>query len=170
MNGQNQGDNLQRGKTNNEGQDHANVVVLPPLLYLFSFGVGIAAEFIWPVHLWDWSYNNLLGGGLIVISLMVIFLAMRPFRKGGQDPNPNTATPELYTGGIFRMSRNPIYVSFTAILLGLALITNSLWVAIMLIPTLIIMHYGVIRREEAYLTRKFGQDYLDYMSRVRRWL
>ena len=72
--------------------------------------------------------------------------------------------------GPYRFSRNPIYLSFTLLQLGLGMWANSAWVVGMLIPTLVLMSYGVIAREEQYMAEKFGEEYLRYTAAVRRWM
>jgi protein-S-isoprenylcysteine O-methyltransferase Ste14 len=72
--------------------------------------------------------------------------------------------------GPFRFSRNPLYVALTLIYVGLALLTNALWVLVLIVPVLLLMHYGVVRREERYLEAKFGDAYRAYRSSVRRYL
>ncbi len=68
-----------------------------------------------------------------------------------------------------RLSRNPLYVALTLIYVGLALVANALWVLVLVVPVLLVMHYGVVRREERYLEAKFGDAYRQYRSRVRRY-
>ena len=76
----------------------------------------------------------------------------------------------LITSGPYRYSRNPAYVSLTVILLGLGLLLNNAWLLLVAIPVVAIMNYGVIHREEAYLERTFGDEYLRYKAGVRRWI
>ena len=77
--------------------------------------------------------------------------------------------PKLTTEGPFRLSRNPGYLSFVMIYAGIALLRNSLW-AILLLPLVVmVMQREVIGREESYLERTFGEEYLTYKVRVRRW-
>ena len=76
----------------------------------------------------------------------------------------------VVTTGLYRLSRNPIYLGLAALYLGLAFAANSGWAVILLLPILAVMRYGVIAREERYLEAKFGDDYRAYKARVRRWL
>jgi protein-S-isoprenylcysteine O-methyltransferase Ste14 len=71
---------------------------------------------------------------------------------------------------MFRFTRNPIYIGMFLGQTGLGIGFDSLWVLAMLVPFCLVIRYGVVAREEAYLERKFGAVYLDYKSRVRRWL
>jgi protein-S-isoprenylcysteine O-methyltransferase Ste14 len=72
--------------------------------------------------------------------------------------------------GPYRFTRNPIYLGMVLGLIGLAIAFNSLWLLVTLVPFALVIRYAVITREEAYLERKFGEVYLAYKSRVRRWL
>jgi len=79
-------------------------------------------------------------------------------------------TTALVTEGPFRYSRNPIYLALTLLYVGVALLINALWILLLVVPAVLVLRYGVIAREEAYLTRKFGEAYRQYMAQVRRWL
>jgi protein-S-isoprenylcysteine O-methyltransferase Ste14 len=92
---------------------------------------------------------------------------MRQFRAAGKTRDRR---PSDRQDGLYARSRNPIYVSLTAILAGLGLAGDSLWVLGMVVPLLGLLRWGVIAREERYLTGKFGERYLGYRARVRRWL
>jgi protein-S-isoprenylcysteine O-methyltransferase Ste14 len=151
--------------------DHANVIVMPPLLYLGAIIAGIAAHWIAPLQIpvqapLRWALGAVLLAGGIVAALAFA----RAFEHSGQDKNPNTPTPAIISGGLYRYSRNPAYVSLTAVLVGLGLLLNNAWILLSAIPVVAIMHYGVILREEAYLERSFGDEYLRYRAGVRRWL
>lgn len=84
--------------------------------------------------------------------------------------HPSLPATTLVVAGPFRFSRNPMYLARTLLYVGLALLANALWVLAALVPLLIVMHYGVIKREERYLERQFGDAYLQYRAAVRRWL
>lgn len=74
------------------------------------------------------------------------------------------------TSGPYRFTRNPIYIGLSAVYLGIAALAGSLWIALMLVPALFILQFGVVLREEAYLERRFGDDYRAYRARVPRWI
>ena len=84
--------------------------------------------------------------------------------------SPYKATSQLTTAGPFRYSRNPIYVAMTAAYLGIALLANSIWLLLLLVPLLLVMQFGVIHREERHLAARFGEAYAAYCATVRRWL
>ncbi len=76
----------------------------------------------------------------------------------------------VVTDGAFRYSRNPTYLSLTLLYVGVALVLNSLWVLMMVVPAVAVTHWGVVLREERYLESKFGEEYRRYTQRVRRWI
>jgi protein-S-isoprenylcysteine O-methyltransferase Ste14 len=72
--------------------------------------------------------------------------------------------------GPYRFTRNPLYLALAGLCLGIAFAVGTVWLLVFLIPVLLITHYGIIKREEQYLARKFGEPYVLYMKRVRRWI
>ena len=92
------------------------------------------------------------------------------FRKAGTNVQTSEPTTAVVERGPYGFSRNPIYSGMFLALTGLSIGFNSLWVLAMLVPFYLVIRYGVVAREEAYLERKFGKVYLDYKARVRRWV
>lgn len=91
-------------------------------------------------------------------------------RRAGTNVLPGKPTLSIVTGGPFRFSRNPLYIAGSVLYLGLTLISNSAWPLVLSVPMLVVLDWGIVRREERYLEAKFGGDYLAYKTRVRRWL
>lgn len=91
-------------------------------------------------------------------------------RRASTAVNPSLPTTAIVSGGVFGLSRNPIYLSFTLLYCGIALLFNGLWAFLFLPPLIAVVHTGVIMREENYLEQKFGDEYLRYKARVRRWI
>jgi protein-S-isoprenylcysteine O-methyltransferase Ste14 len=79
-------------------------------------------------------------------------------------------TTTIVDTGPYRFTRNPICLGMALGLIGLAIALDTLWLWLTLVPFAIIIRYGVVAREEAYLERKFGDVYRRYRARVRRWL
>ena len=79
-------------------------------------------------------------------------------------------TMSIVTAGPFRFTRNPLYLGVTLIYCGLALVSNTWWGFVLLVPVLLLIHFGVVAREERYLERKFGDSYRQYRASVRRYL
>ena len=154
----------------NERADHAHVLIRPPRLYAGAAIAGAALHYgvtlPFPTDA-AWRYG---GYGLILLGFALAFIAMRQFHRAGTNVPRVQASTALVTHGIYRVSRNPIYLGLTATYLGVALAIGSVWSLAFTIPVLAIMEFGVIRREERYLGEKFGAAYTDYRARVRRWL
>jgi len=153
--------------------DHAGVIARPPFIYLAGLLAGCALEAAMPLG------NGLFRPdfGLAIIGLVifldavaVVVIAGLAFRRAGTTVPTETPTHALVTTGIYRFSRNPIYLALTAAYVGIALMCGAWWPLLFLPAVLWVMVWGVIEREEAYLLRKFGTDYQDYTDRVRRWL
>ena len=151
-------------------RDDRGVVLLarPPIVYLISILAGFGLSAVWSVELVPHALEP-LGGLLILLAVALFVLSVREFRRARTPIRTRKPVTAVITTGPYRFSRNPIYVSFTLLQVGLAMGTNSAWVAGTLIPTLVLISYGVIAREERYMARKFGDEYLQYKRAVRRW-
>jgi protein-S-isoprenylcysteine O-methyltransferase Ste14 len=110
------------------------------------------------------------GVALLVLGLSLGAWALIAFRAVRTSPNPWTPTQALALRGPYRFSRNPMYLGFNALYAGGAILTRMGWPLLLLPIVLVAVHRLVIIREEAYLERKFGQAYRDYVGRVRRWV
>jgi protein-S-isoprenylcysteine O-methyltransferase Ste14 len=144
--------------------------VLPPLLYGSAFVVVLALRWYWPMLIFGHSVASWSGLTLIVFAVAIAIWGSRTMHAAGTNVNPVRPTTAVVTTGPFRFSRNPLYLALTVLYLGLTLAFNTWWGIIVLIPLLIIMHRGVVLREERYLEQKFGESYRRYRSQVRRYL
>jgi len=111
-----------------------------------------------------------LSSALVLLGLAVIGYCAWQFKAAQTHIEPWRATTSIVTAGPYRFSRNPIYLAMTLVISGIGITVDGIWVIAMLAPTLLVMHYGVIAREERYLEAKFGKVYLDYKRSVRRWI
>ena len=152
-------------------EDHADVRILPPLLFLGSIALGVLLQFAVGLRFAAESGLRVpLGLALVALGVAPMVWAIVWMSRTHQDPDPRKPTPELIAGGPFRFSRNPIYVGMTLIQTGIGVALGNLWILLLLLPTLFILVRGVIEKEEAYLERKFGDSYARYRASVRRWL
>ena len=110
--------------------------------------------------------------GIILFAIGASFVvsARREFAHHRQPTDPGLPTSKIVISGVFSISRNPLYLGGILALLGIALISNVLWISVMLVPSIIVCHYGLIVPEERYLTAKFGEEYKEYAVSVHRWL
>ncbi|MHB8652030.1 MAG: methyltransferase family protein [Minisyncoccota bacterium] len=153
-----------------ETSDSPGVIVPPPFVYMGGLVAGVVLQWLKPVVVLPKKLTVPLGVTLVIISVALVVAAMRAFIKAKTNIDVRKPTTSIVESGPYRFSRNPIYLSMTLLVLGIAAWVNTLWILIMLVPILVVMQLGVIAREEAYLTKKFGEKYLQYKSKVRRWL
>ena len=118
----------------------------------------------------DMSWWTFAGAMLIAIGVVLAIAAITAMVRAKTSVDPYHSTTHLVTIGVFRLSRNPIYVALLLLYCGAALMRSEWW-PLVGVPGLIwVMTRGVIQREERYLERKFGDHYLAYKQRVRRWI
>ncbi|GHO55016.1 hypothetical protein KSB_34910 [Ktedonobacter robiniae] len=155
-------------KRNNE--DQANVIAPPPLLYASTFLFGLYLDSWLPLRLIPRAARSFVGGALLGIGLTTGIMAIREMRQAGTALQPTKPTTTIIQHGPYRLTRNPIYSAFTLLYAGLALIMNRVWPLLLLPALLRVIRIGVIEREEKYLEKKFGAEYISYKERVPRWL
>lgn len=107
---------------------------------------------------------------LCVAAALQAFLGRRALTRAGTPVRPNQPTTAIVTDGPYRYTRNPLYLALTGVYTGISLIVNALWPLVLLVAVLFVIQWGVVAREERYLEGKFGESYLAYKRRVRRWL
>jgi protein-S-isoprenylcysteine O-methyltransferase Ste14 len=153
--------------------DFADVAVKPPLLFLGAVAAGLLLSLALPIGPDLGSANELaVTVGLILVALGFALAAfsVRTFSRAGADVVPGHPATTLVTHGPYRVTRNPIYIGFTLAYFGIAILATSVWMLFLLVPLLIILQRGVVKREESYLNAKFGEAYDKYKVRVPRWL
>ena len=150
--------------------DAAGVMVPPPLIYLIGLVLGYLLGLVYPITLLPRVSSFLLGVIVLLVGLTVASSAIRTFRRHRTTTLPTRPAAALVQDGPFRFTRNPMYLSLGISYLGLALMMDSLWVLLLIIPVLAAVNFYVIAREEKYLTRKFGDEYRSYVAKVRRWI
>ncbi len=152
-----------------QSPDSPGVVALPPVIFLLALAAGGVLELFFPLNLLPAGVQYAVGGALILLSALPMPFVMRSFRRAGTPMDVRKAATRLVTGGPYRFSRNPAYLSMTLLYLGISVAADSLWMVLLALPLLVVMHYGVILREERYLEAEFGEAYRDYKRAVRRW-
>ncbi len=151
-------------------QDRPGIIAPPPLIYLAGFGVGLLVDLAFSLPLLPERLARILGWLLISAALLSIALSLRVLFRAGTPVDPYKPTTALVMDGPFRYSRNPLYLSLTAMYMGVAMVMNVLGLILPLPLILWIMQCGVIAREEDYLERKFGEEYRRYKAKTPRWL
>ncbi len=138
-------------------------------MYLVAIALGVMLQLAMPLPFFPRELGRIVGIVLGVLAMALFISSVVKFRAAGTAVPANRPTTAIVRAGPYRFSRNPIYLAFSLLQLGIAIWVNSLWVLATLVPALALMHI-VIRREEQYLERKFGAEYLEYKASVRRWL
>jgi protein-S-isoprenylcysteine O-methyltransferase Ste14 len=151
--------------------DVANLgLVRPPLVYLGSILVGLLLHVAWPLPLVRHTVSAPIGAGVVLLAVGLFVASVRTFRAAGTPVPGNQPTTTIVSTGPYRFSRNPIYLAFSALQVGIAPWVGSLWLLVTLVPALALMSFWVIPREERYLEARFPSEYLPYKASVRRWL
>ena len=151
-------------------EDNAGIITHPPFFYVGFVILALVFDYFYPLEI---GYINITKPAAIIILVIGIFImiaAGKMFRSDKQDVSVHTKTENIYQSGIYAYSRNPLYLALTMIALAGGLYFDKLWILISLIPVLYIMNKMVIAKEEAYLERKFGDEYRAYKEKVRRWI
>jgi protein-S-isoprenylcysteine O-methyltransferase Ste14 len=152
-----------------EKPDTAHVIAPPPLIYGLPLLAGLILQYLRPQPVLPARWAIVLGSVFTLFGLVGL-PAVVAFRRAGTHPEPWRPSTALVVTGPYRLTRNPMYVGFTFLYLGISFWVNTLWPLIALPAILLIMQHGVVVREEAYLERRFGDAYRAYRARVRRWL
>ena len=151
-------------------EDTAGVVAPPPLVFLAGLIVGFALEALLPgvdlPGLVEWG----LGSLLVVAGLGLLLTFNASFSRKGTAVEPWKPTTAIVTTGPYRLTRNPAYLGMALTYVGIAVLSSAVWVLLPLPVVLAVIDRGVIAREERYLERKFGEEYLAYKRTVRRWI
>jgi protein-S-isoprenylcysteine O-methyltransferase Ste14 len=152
--------------------DRAAIIAPPPLFALICIGLAFLAWHYKPLPLFasrSWL-QIVLGAVVVIISIAMVASARRMFVAHGTYLNPYKPTQAIVTTGLYRFSRNPIYIAFVVFTLSFTFFANDLWFVIFAVVLFFPLHFGVVKREEVYLEAKFGDSYRDYCRKVRRWL
>lgn len=163
---------LSRGDANmSESRfDAPNVKIIPPLVYLAGLAIGLVVSIWVPTNIVPNSPAWALGGILIACGAMLAGSAILRFKSVGTTVRPDQASSTLVIVGPYKITRNPMYLGLALVYAGISIADQSVWALILLPVVLAIIQRQAIEREEAFLERRFGTDYLRYKEDVRRWI
>lgn len=159
-------------QTNNEeaAKDDGPIqgLLRPPIIFLAAILSGISLNEAWrlrfmPSSLW------LLGAFVMCGAVLIFLFSLREFRTAGTSVRGSERTTAIVRTGPYRFSRNPIYLSFVLLVLGLSIWLNDLWLLVTLVPAVGFIAVVVIPKEERFLERNFQDQYASYKASVRRW-
>ena len=154
----------------NDEQDKAGVVAPPPLIYLGALVFGLLLGRRFPMGFLPRTMARGLGWPLLGGGVLLLGWFEQAMRQADTPTSPYKPVERIATEGPFRYTRNPGYLAMAMIYAGIASLANALWAVLLLPVALLVIQRGVIEREERYLEGKFGEEYLSYKARVRRWI
>ena len=150
--------------------DNPGVIAQPPYIFLCFLALGFGLNAAWPLGLGLAGAQVPGGVAVLALGLLMATLAPREFARAGTSYQTRDPASALILRGLYRHSRNPVYVAFCLAPIGIGILVNSFWILISFIPSALLVYFIAIRKEEAYLEKKFGEEYIHYKQKVRRWL
>jgi protein-S-isoprenylcysteine O-methyltransferase Ste14 len=150
--------------------DNSGVRFPPPLLYAIPLGIGLLIQRFYPVAILPRGIALVPGVLLVALGLALVAVAMASFFRARTSPIPIKPTTAIVATGLYRFTRNPMYLGLALLYLGITLWVDTLWPLLFLPLVLFTVQRTVIAREERYLEAKFGEEYQSYKARVRRWI
>ena len=152
--------------------DHPGVYIPPPLIYITAFLAGYFLQRIFPIsaQFFDTMAANVSGWILLLVGIVLLSPAILQFIRTRNTLITIRPTRSLQTRGIYAFTRNPMYLGLLLLYTGVSLLWGNWWCLILWPVVFLINQEYIIKREERYLTRRFGAEYQAYRSRVRRWI
>jgi len=150
--------------------DNPGVIGFPPLIWLVNAVISVLVHLLIRLPIMRYSICLACGIVFIVLAPTLALSALRTMKAAGTNVHPSEPALALVRGGPFRFTRNPMYLALCLLQVALGFFLNDLITLLFVVPLAVIFHYGVILREERYLTAKFGEPYLQYKRQVRRWI
>lgn len=155
--------------TFDKDKNGASVKFPPPIVFILSILMAYGIQYLIAIEIRNIPLLLYIGSIFVALGLAILLIATVSFKRAQTNIKPWKPTSQIISSGIFAYSRNPIYLSFCVITIGIGLIDNNLWVTLSFIPSIIVIYFIAIKKEELYLENKFGQEYLAYKEKVRRW-
>ena len=155
-----------------DGQDNKGAAVKfpPPAIFASCIFLGAGFQYLRPVGLGIPESIEIFGYLLVLFGITIAILVATSFRRAGTAIEPWKPTTSIVTTDFYAWSSNPIYAGFCLINIGIVIASNSIWIFVSFIPAAFLLYHVAIAKEEAYLAEKFGEEYLTYKNKVRRWV
>ncbi len=149
---------------------HKSILQTSEFIVAIFILLGLILDFLIPLESgFNQKLLSIIGLVFLLVAVIILFLAKLEFKKYCQKSDPRCETTHLVTTGIYKISRNPIYLGMMFVAPGASLIINNLWILLANIPIFIVFKYLLVLPEERYLVNKFGDIYREYTEKVRRW-
>jgi protein-S-isoprenylcysteine O-methyltransferase Ste14 len=154
-----------------DDNDNPGIIAFPPLIWLVGAVISALLHFF-VIRLPIMTYRACLVCGIVLVVLAptLALSALVTMKTAGTNVNPAKPAITIVRGGPYRFTRNPMYLALCLLQVAFGFFLNDWITLLFVVPLAFIMHYGVILREERYLTAKFGEPYLELKRAVRRWL
>jgi protein-S-isoprenylcysteine O-methyltransferase Ste14 len=165
---------MKDGAHKQSSRDAAAVSVFPPAIPLIAILAGVGLQYVWPMDVGAaiprvaryWIGGTIFGGAVLLLGGWSVLI----MRRSGQSENPWKPTTQIIERGPYRLTRNPMYLQMVVACVGVAVVLANVWILILVPVCAWALQVLAILPEEEYLERKFGEQYLAYKRRVRRWL
>jgi protein-S-isoprenylcysteine O-methyltransferase Ste14 len=153
-----------------EPADNPGVIAFPPLIWLVNAVISVLVHLFIRLPIMSYRLCLVLGIVAIILAPTLALSALRIMKAAGTNVHPSEPALTIVRDGPFRFTRNPMYLSLCLVQIALGLFLNDWITLLFVVPLAVIFHYGVVLREERYLSAKFGEPYLQYKHEVRRWM
>ncbi|MEP7119089.1 MAG: isoprenylcysteine carboxylmethyltransferase family protein [Acidobacteriota bacterium] len=151
--------------------DLPGVVIFPPVLFVLCLLAALAGHWLWPLATGvPWLPRMVVAAVALASAVVLGVGGERALHGAGTNVSPRQPTTTVVTSGIYRYTRNPLYLGLLCLYTALALALDSLWPFVLWVVLLPVLSQGIVAREERYLVAKFGAAYQNYRVRVRRWI
>jgi protein-S-isoprenylcysteine O-methyltransferase Ste14 len=150
--------------------DNPGVIAFPPLIWLVNAVISVLVHLFIREPIMRYSFCLICGIVLIILAPTLALSAWRTMKAAGTNIHPSEPALVIVRGGPFRFTRNPMYLALCLVQIALGFFLNDWITLLFVVPLALILHYGVVLREERYLTAKFGEPYVQYKREVRRWI
>jgi len=150
--------------------DNPGVIAFPPLIWLVNAVISVLVHLFIRLPIMRYDMCLVCGIVFIILAPTLALSALITMKAAGTNVDPGKPALAIVRGGPFRFTRNPMYLALCLLQIALGFFLND-WITLMfVVPLALIFHYGVVLREERYLTAKFGGPYLQYKREVPRWI
>jgi protein-S-isoprenylcysteine O-methyltransferase Ste14 len=151
-------------------EDSAHILAAPPFFFIIPLLIGTVMEYFVPTKIFSTIASIIIGLIFSWASLPFFILSLKSFFKAKTTFDARNSTTSLVTTGIYKISRNPAYLSLVLLYIGISFLINSIWILLLVVPAFYSIQKFCIEREEKYLEGKFGEQYLAYKKQIRRWI
>lgn len=150
--------------------DNPGVIAFPPLIWLVNAVISVLVHLFVQISIMRYGICLVCGIVFIILAPTLALSAFRTMKSAGTNVHPSEPALTIVRGGPFHFTRNPLYLALCLLQIALGFFLNDWITLLFVVPLTVIFHYGVVLREERYLTAKFGESYLQYKREVRRWI